>query len=66
MPCGCMNPTNRPAQSQNGCGCGGHPAQRVDMLSRKKKIRILDARLKDLNEQKSDLEELIEELKEKS
>ena len=54
-------------QAGNGCCCiGGHQFSLDNqMWSKKKKVRFLESRLKELNEEKSDLQELIDELKSK-
>lgn len=68
MHCGCQQPVEMAHQSHHCC-CGGHQSLRAGfgsgMWSKKKKIRILEEKLQVLNEQKSDLQELIDELKEK-
>ncbi len=63
MNCGCMNSIAKQAQSHHGCCCGSQKALGHGLWSKKKKIRVLEARLKELNEQKTDLEDLIEEIK---
>lgn len=50
--------------SGTGCCCGGQNSPLNNaMWSSKKKVRYLENRLKELNEQKSDIQELIEEIK---
>lgn len=66
MECGCSNGKQQVDPSHHGCGCGGQGVQNHPLWSKKKKIRFLETRLQELNEQKTDIEELIEELKVKS
>ncbi len=54
-------------QISHGCCCGSQGQwQQSGMWSKKKKIRFLEAQLKDLNDQKTNIEELVEELSGKS
>ncbi len=61
----CKNKHGSHSQTSHGCCCGNQN-QRGEMWSKKKKIRFLEAQLQDLNDQKINVEELIEELGGKS
>ena len=66
MNCGCSNHSthqSHPHVNHQGCGCGGHAGKSMGMWSTKKKIRFLEGRLEELNEQKTDIKDLIDELK---
>ncbi len=63
MNCGCESSMERHhSRHQMGCCCSGNHG--FPVWSRKKKIRTLEAKLEKLNDQKRDLEELIDEIKE--
>lgn len=67
MNCHTKHGSSHHRHAGNGCCCGGgrHSPLGNHMWSTKKKIRFLEDRLKELNTEKSDLQELIDELKAK-
>ena len=65
MQCRHMKSTIALDQAHTGCCCEEQKMQDRAHLSREKRIMYLEAHLRCLNDQKTDLEELIRELKDK-
>lgn len=67
MNCHGKHRSSHQKQTENGCCCIGGQQFSLNnqMWSTKKKVRFLENRLEEINEEKSDLQELIDELKSK-